>query len=157
VALLFSFQADARAGGERGHSQTQEAQGHLIVADFTSLLQLGGMGVMAFAAIAVTRILVPILSALSDRLLDALERQTLAIDRLGDVAASMDKRLIIVEQQIDMLQDLVHGVIWPHQAERRSSRRKPNGGIAILDDDERASSGQSGPTRTRSSDGRGSM
>lgn len=124
------------------------------MADFTSLLQLGGMGVMAFAAIAVTRILVPILSALSDRLLDALERQTLAIDRLGDVAASMDKRLIIVEQQIDMLQDLVHGVIWPHQAERRSSRRKPHGGIAILDGDERATGGRVEPARTRSnSDG----
>lgn len=111
------------------------------MADFTSLLQLGGMGVMAFAAIAVTRIIVPILSALSDRLLDAVERQTMAIDRLGDVAASMDKRLIVVEQQIDMLQDLIHGVIWPQQGELgRPSRRKPAGGIHISEGDDRSNS-----------------
>jgi hypothetical protein len=104
------------------------------VADFTALLQLGGMGVMAFAAIAVTRIVLPVLQALSDRLLDAVERQSQAIDRLGDIAASMDKRLIIVEQQIDMLQDLIHGVIWPYQAgQPRASQRKRQAGTGLLD------------------------
>lgn len=81
--------------------------------DITTFIQFGGMGVMAFMIIAVVRIAGPILTALSDRLLDALERQTQTIDRLADIATSMDKRLIIVEQQIDMLQDLIHGVIWP--------------------------------------------
>ncbi|NTU85525.1 MAG: hypothetical protein HGA45_40245 [Chloroflexales bacterium] len=118
------------------------------MADIAALLQLGGMGVMAFAAIAVTRILLPILSALSDRLLDAVERQTQAIDRLGDVAASMDKRLIIVEQQIDMLQDLIHGVIWPSQAgqSRPSQRKRQSSGLIEIPADEkrpaRASNGR---------------
>lgn len=100
---------------------------------------------MAFAAIAVTRIILPVLSALSDRLLDAVERQTQAIDRLGDVAASMDKRLIVVEQQIDVLQDLIHGVVWPQQAaEGRPSQRKrrPAGGLAIPEADEPRTTGR---------------
>jgi hypothetical protein len=86
-----------------------------IVADVNTLLQLGGMGVMAFTVIAVARIAGPILTALSDRLLDSIERQTQTIDRLGDIAASMDKRLVIVEQQIDMMQTLIHSVLTPQQ------------------------------------------
>ncbi|MBX0328686.1 hypothetical protein K2Z83_13470 [Oscillochloris sp. ZM17-4] len=109
------------------------------MADLSTLLQLGGMGVMAFTVIAVVRAAGPILTALSDRLLDSLERQTQAIDRLGEVAASMDKRLVVVEQQIDMLQDLIHGVIWPQKeiTPRPSSRRKPSGGILIPASEER--------------------
>lgn len=83
------------------------------MADLSTLIQFGGMGVMAFMVIAMARIAGPILTALSDRLLDSIERQTLTIDRLGDIAASMDKRLVVVEQQNDMLQDLIHAVIWP--------------------------------------------
>jgi hypothetical protein len=102
------------------------------------------MGVMAATVIAVARIAGPILTALSDRLLDSIERQTLTIDRLGEIAASMDRRLIIVEQQNNMLQDLIHGLIWPgHEtleedpAPRPSRARKPVGAIAVPNGQER--------------------
>ncbi len=112
--------------------------------ELNALLQLGGMGVMAFAAIALTRIFLPLLTALSDRLLDAMERQIQAIDRLGEVAASMDKRLIVVEQQIDMLQDLMHLALVPGaEPSVRPSKRRPVGGIPIPD------GGEHSPARER--------